>query len=237
MKTKHSLMVAVLTAVNAAWVITAASAENTNAPLGDKTLVSWVAPANLTQRGGSVLTIAAKADYAAPWDGIVFGEVTPGKWMAGSEFGHRLDRQQAAWPAETADTNTFVQLAIVYKGKEIIVYRDGKEYSHHTIQAQQPFGADSVVVIGRRHPGAKGFFAGAIDDARIYDRALTAAELAALKPNVEGEIKPWAWWTFDDAAAKDQTGRFTKTELSPGAKVVGGNLLLNEAPATFMASF
>ena len=51
-------------------------------PLQDKTLVVWVAPANLTQQGGSALTID---DGQSHFDGIVFGEITPRKWMAGSD--------------------------------------------------------------------------------------------------------------------------------------------------------
>jgi hypothetical protein len=51
-------------------------------PLLNKTLVAWVSPTNLTQQGGSVLTID---DRQAGFDGIVFGEISPGKWMAGSE--------------------------------------------------------------------------------------------------------------------------------------------------------
>src|SRR6202043_331922 len=39
---------------------------------------------------------------------------------------------------------------------------------------------DSVVLLGLRHTGAgNGFFAGEIAEARLYDRALSAAEVAA----------------------------------------------------------
>jgi hypothetical protein len=49
--------------------------------LRDKTLVAWVVPANLTQRGGSVLTIEKPGGV---FDGIVLGEIAPAKWMPGS---------------------------------------------------------------------------------------------------------------------------------------------------------
>ena len=68
-------------------------------PLKDKTLVAWVTPANLTQRGGSVLTLD---DQDSHFDGIVFGELMPGKWMAGSDFFKRTQKDQANCPAETA---------------------------------------------------------------------------------------------------------------------------------------
>ncbi|MBM3887809.1 MAG: DUF1080 domain-containing protein, partial [Verrucomicrobia bacterium] len=201
--------------------------------LADKTLVAWVAPANLTQKGGSVLTID---DRQSHFDGIVFGELAEARWMAGSDFYRRTEKKQNAWPAETADANTFVQVAIVYRGKEVTVYRDGKEYSRHTIRQAQTFGPDSVVVIGPRHlQGMRDCFAGAVDDARIYDRPLSAAQIAALKPNVESEPKPWAWWTFDEPACVDRAGRFAATRLAGGARVEKGRLLLDGQRAAFFA--
>lgn len=202
------------------------------APLVDKTLVAWVAPANLTQHGGSVLTID---DRQSHFDGIVFGELAQARWMAGSDFHHRTERQQNTWPAETADSNTLVQIAIAYHGNDVTTYRDGKAYEHHTIKQPQPFGPDSVVMIGPRHVGNHDFFAGAIADARIYDRALSAEQIAALQPNAESAPQPWAWWTFDDAACADRAGRFAASRLFGGAQVVEGKLRLDGRSAAFSA--
>ncbi len=218
-------------------------------PLRDKTLVVWAAPANLTQHGGSALTID---DGNSHFDGIVFAERSAAKWMAGSDHYRRTELKQDAWPAETADGNTFVQVAVAYCGNEVVVYRDGKEYSRRTVKEQQVFGPDSLALIGPRHVGNSDFFAGAIDDARIYDRALTAEEIAALKPNeirdrgvppvgITGgtpvpRLTPWAWWTFDDAACKDRTGRFAALQLSGGAKVENGRLVLGGRQASFCAA-
>ena len=96
-----------------------------HAQFQDKTLVAWVTLANLTQHGGSVLTIDDRAKHV---DGIVFGEIAPAKWMAGSERWSRTEQQQDGWPAETADANTLVQIAVAYKGNEITLYRNGEEY-------------------------------------------------------------------------------------------------------------
>jgi len=46
-----------------------------NAAKTDKTLVAWVVPADLTHRGGSVLTIQSDDQF----DGIVFGGATARK--------------------------------------------------------------------------------------------------------------------------------------------------------------
>ena len=201
--------------------------------LKDKTLVVWVSPANLTQRGGSALTID---NDRGGFDGIVFGELAPGKWMAGSDGFARTERNQAAFPAEIAEAGTFVQMAMVYRGAQVTAFRNGVRYSQHAIGVPESFGGRSVVVIGRRHLTQNGndHFGGAIDDARIYDRALSADEIAALKPNAESEIKPWAWWTFDDKEAKDRIGRFEITEITGGARVEDGKLVLDGVTGEFL---
>src|SRR5512136_2208253 len=91
-------------------------------PLKDKTLVAWVAPANLTQRGGSVLTIEKSGGV---FDAIVFGEMAPAKWMAGSNGFARTQKDQAGAAAETAAPSALVQIAVVYKGKQVTLYRNG----------------------------------------------------------------------------------------------------------------
>jgi sucrose-6-phosphate hydrolase SacC (GH32 family) len=204
------------------------------APLLDKTLIAWVSPANLTQHGGSVLTIEDGRDH---FDAVVLGELAPAKWMAGSEMFRRTQKDQAAFPAEIADAKTFVQVAVVYAGKTITVYRDGRQYSQHTMaDAPVGFGPASIVSIGKRHrrQGDDARFAGAVDDARIYDRALSAEQIAALKPNVASALQPWAWWSFDDPEAKDRTGRFLVSQLTGGAKVEDGKLVLDGITGDFL---
>lgn len=136
MKIKNNLMVAALAAANLLCFFTPARAGDSAAPLRDKTLVAWAAPANLTQRGGSVLTIN---DGRGHFDGVVFVELTPAKWMAGSDNWIRTERQQSAWPVETTAADTPVQIAMVYRGNEVAAYRNGKEYSRHVISEPQPF--------------------------------------------------------------------------------------------------
>ena len=192
-------------------------------PLADKTLISWVAPANLTQRGGSVLTLD---DAQLHFDGIVFGELSPAKWMAGSNLFQRTKQQQQSWPTETADAKTLVQIAIVYQGRAITVLRNGQPYSQHSIESPQLFRDGNVLLIGPRHVGNRDCFAGEIADARIYDRALSAAEIASLKPGQTGDLKPWAWFSFDQGAAKERTGRFPGVKLTGKTKIANGRLIL-----------
>lgn len=202
-------------------------------PLVDKTLVVWTAPANLTQRGGSALTLE---DAAAHFDGIVLGELSPARWMAGSDTYRRTLRQQDSLPAETAAGQPWLQIALVYRGPEIILYRNGTEYSRHPITQPQVFQEDAFVLIGPRHRGNGDFFVGEVDEARIYASALDANQIRALKPDVAGDFAPWAWWTFDDTGAKDRTGRFPHSRLTGGAEIQAGKLVLKPGGSTFLAA-
>ncbi|MBM4043266.1 MAG: hypothetical protein FJ290_32660, partial [Planctomycetes bacterium] len=194
--------------------------------IGDKTLVVWATVGDLRQRGGSALTIEDGADR---FDAIVLGELAPGKWMAGSDFYRRTERNQQAWPAETADPTTLVQIAVVYRGKQVTLYRNGAQYAAYAIGQAQEFGQDSFAVIGLRHVGSGdgACFAGTIADARIYGVALTAEQLAALKPGQPSDPKPLAWWSFADGKAEERMGTFPNTKLFGNAKVADGKLVLD----------
>lgn len=204
--------------------------------IADKTLVAWLAPANLSQRGGSVLTIEKSG---GTFDAIVFGELAESKWMAGSDGFRRTQKDQAAFPAETADSQTLVQIAIVYKDKQITLYRNGTKYAAYTADNTERFGGDSLVLLGLRHLGANPenrFFTGAIDDARIYGLALDEQQIAALKPNQPSDPQPLAWWDFEDGTAADRMKRFPTSTLLGDTRLAGGRLVLDKPGAYLMAS-
>lgn len=191
-----------------------------------KTLVAWVIPANLTQQGGSVLTIQSGDRF----DAIVLGERARGRWMAGSNYFKRTQPSQNHYPAETADAKTMVQVAIVYDGGDIRIYRNGKPYANYRTKNVDLLGIDNhIAVFGLRHIGAGTGtpFVGAVEDARIYARALTQAEIAALKPNVKSKIDPLAWWDFEGDKVADRAGRFGHSAMTPGVKLAGGRLVLD----------
>jgi sucrose-6-phosphate hydrolase SacC (GH32 family) len=192
----------------------------------DKTLVVWIALANLTNRGGSALTIQSGDQF----DAIVLGELQPGKWMAGSDYHKRTERNQDKYIRETADSKTMVQMAIVYKGNKILIYRNGQSYASYkakNIDLLSP--ENNIAVFGLRHVGAGGGqISGAIEDARIYSTALTVDEIKLLQPNKKSKIEPYAWWDFEGDRIKDRTGRFAHSRMKNGAKLADGKLLLGE---------
>ena len=191
-----------------------------------KTLVAWVSPAYLSQQGGSVLTIQSGDRF----DAIVFGERARGRWMAGSNFFRRTQADQTGYPAETADARTMVQMAIVYDGEDVRIYRNGEPYATYPTKNIDLLGIDNhIAVFGLRHIGAGSGapFAGAIEDARIYARALTQAEIASLTPNEKSAIAPLAWWDFEGDKVTDRAGRFEHSAMTVGVKLAGGRLVLD----------
>lgn len=228
-----TLLISESARVNAALANGSAAA---SAALRDKTLVVWVALQNLDQKGGSVLTVD---DLESHFDGIVFGELTPRRWMPGSDGFRRTQREQDSWPEETDDAQDLVQVAITYNDRQVEVYRNGQIYARYNMPVPpQEFGPQSIVVAGMRHVEQQdaAHFAGAIDDARIYDRVLSASQIAALKPGVPSDPPPWAWWTFEGKEPRDRTGRFRAARLVGGATLTEGRLVLDGKSGSFVAA-
>jgi beta-fructofuranosidase len=218
--------------------LSASAAADAAGTLGDKTLVVWVSPATLEQGGGSALTVD-NGDGA--FDGIIFGELTPQRWMPGSNGFARTQKEQTQWPAETAAPGQFVQIAIVYRGREVFLYRNGEPYAHDTMApGPQLFGPQAVVMFGRRHLDARDTehaFAGRIKDARIYAEPLDQKTIAGLVPGRAAEdLKPWAWWSFADEGLREKTGRYNQIQLTGNVRIEGGCLVLDGKGATVITA-
>ena len=149
--------------------------------VSEKTLVAWVSLANLTQRGGGVMNL--QTGDGNVFDAIVYGEREAGKWMSGSDgWSHT---QNVGGPAETAPPEETVLMAIVYKSdNSITLYRNGEPYGSSYVQGllRTYSAGNGKVLMGCRHQAPSGdrMLAGQVDEARLYDRALTVAELLAL---------------------------------------------------------
>ena len=118
------------------------------------------------------------------FDSIVYAERQPRRWMAGSDFFNRT--QDVNGPQETARPQALVHLAIVYGAdRSITIYRNGEPYGAPYTPGTLPTytAGDGHVLFGMRHglvPTGNRMFAGEIDEATLYDRALTPVEVAGL---------------------------------------------------------
>ena len=195
--------------------------------LGDKTLVAWVSPANLSQQGSGVISLASGEAF----DALVLGEKQPGKWMAGSDHFRRTQADQTTSAAETALPGEFIQLAVVYAGNRITLYRNGSNYADYDAGTREVFDSDCDILMGIRYrepggDGPTGFFAGDIDELRIYDRPLDAAAIQSLKPGQPGQPAPFCMWTFDELQVVDRMGRYPTGTLVNNATISDGRLHL-----------
>ncbi|WP_161625804.1 DUF1553 domain-containing protein [Singulisphaera acidiphila] len=144
-----------------------------------KTLEAWVRLDLLEQSGGGVIGVQSLDGQA--FDTIVFAEREPRRWMAGSENYSRTKSFQG--PEEIEAVRHPIHVAIVYdEDGTISAYRDGKPYGiPYKTPGLHPFAAGQAeVVFGLRHglPTPETTLGGQVLRARLYDRALTAEEVA-----------------------------------------------------------
>lgn len=161
--------------------------------LSNRTLMVWVTLSNLTQQGGSALTLEDPTGFDV-FDGIVYGEQVTNRWINGSDNGGRWNSEAgtAASPEETSLGKVWI--AIVYgapasSADNIKIYRNGVLAADYVSGPRATYAAGVAdVVIGVRHADLIGgtgtaegfdqFLAGSIDEARIYDTALTSSQIA-----------------------------------------------------------
>lgn len=206
---------------------TAVAADSAPDLITDKTLVAWVQPADLEQQASGVVSLMEGELF----DAIVLGEALRGRWMPGSDFFRRTQHDQSEWPAETAGPDQLIQIAIVYQGRRITLYRNGRLYASYEVDGQQAFPRRGDVLIGARYRAGMGtetgFFAGDIEEVRIYACALDADQVAALAPGEPGEEQPLGMWTFEEGSVADLMGNYPLGRLQNGATIVDGRLRLN----------
>lgn len=207
--------------------------------LKDRTLVAWASPADLDQVGAGVLTVEGAGGQAGHFDSLVLGEVRPRRWMAGSENLARTQHDQQASAEETAKPGEWVQLAASYSGRRVVLYRNGSRYAEYDVDEPLTLKEGGRVLVGLRHldrrddPNAH--FRGTIADARVYDVALSAEQVAALRPHEPSEVKPVAWFDFKAGSTADRAGTLAAGDLEGSARLEAGSLVLDGACSRLVA--
>ena len=201
--------------------------------LNEKTLVSWVSLVDATNSTkGSALAIENNP-AGDIFDAIVYGEVMPETWMAGSNFFVRTQNPQEFGDLEEVEDPGEVMISIAYAAdNSISIYRDTELYGSYAKGTLQPFDANSVVQIGPRHGDHPDVFEGYINEARIYDTALTLADVESIftvgpDPTPSREPPPpdapelRHQWTFNGNALDTEGG--ANGQLFGGAEISCGN--------------
>ncbi|MDP7052495.1 MAG: DUF1592 domain-containing protein, partial [Verrucomicrobiota bacterium] len=143
-----------------------------------KSVEVWCQLPNVNQRGGGVMGIQGPGDF---FDTIVLGERKGRHWISGSN-GHS---RTLDFPESTPETaiNQLLHLVITYQPDgTTTMYRNGKPYGKPYRRNSATFPKNRTsVIFGLRHlpPGGNKYLNVTIDKARLYNRALTAEEVAA----------------------------------------------------------
>ena len=140
---------------------------------GQITMSGWVKPRSVQGKQN----ILAHGYTTQPDEkASVYLRINDGRYEVGTWNGIVQPTASAAIPG--GDIGTFVHLTGVYDGSKWTIYRNGV-----ALDSVNGIGAVSVSsnwTIGARDGGADRFFDGVIDEVRLYNRALTGAEISTL---------------------------------------------------------
>jgi len=149
--------------------------------LVERSLELWVTASDVEQQNVAAMSLIQPSNREAVGEGIGFA-TKGGVWTAVNTF--RVFRDFGG-PAEVASPDNLIHLVLVCEsnGRETL-WRNGKPYGW----PHEGFGRDPLqfrhdatqVVFGRRSPTTTETFKGSIDQAQLYDRALSPGEIATL---------------------------------------------------------
>ncbi|MDF3077372.1 MAG: hypothetical protein K0S09_1261, partial [Sphingobacteriaceae bacterium] len=205
------------------------------AEIRSKTLISYVSLDKLAQGAGSAMTI--DRINSDSFDGLIYAEAQPNRWMNGSSNGLRNQNLNPGY-AETSP-NQLVQVALTYEekpGNQVLItfYRNGATYGSYLANNFTSWSAnDAEILFGARHyygwvNQQVGSLDAHIQKAMLFNRALTATEIQSLHgpvPNavvtVVDTIKPVAPVLADVIGECSATAVTPSTTDNCAATVVG----------------
>jgi hypothetical protein len=80
---------------------------------------------------------------------------------------------------EPLEADTWYHLAATYDGENFIAYRDGVMITNNSAPSGSPNSESNTLKLGR-HAAAAQFFTGTVDDARVYNEALTESDIKSI---------------------------------------------------------
>ena len=192
----------------------------------DKTMVVWVKVNPGNEISNAILSIHDGMYF----DAIKLSDEENDIWKVVNAQSFRTVKEKKVTAGVKVPKGEYVQVAAVYKGNEIHLYQNGELVSKSTSENQDLLNSENnYVLFGMEKLDFSPVVVCEIEDARIYDKALTLKQLNSLKPNQSSEIEPYAWWDFEGSDFKEKTGRFINHNALEGEfpQLENGKLVLD----------
>ncbi|MBN2131794.1 MAG: LamG domain-containing protein [Sedimentisphaerales bacterium] len=149
------------------------------------TIAAWVTSPRAPSSGSASGPVHREKNYQLDWN------------HADEVFrGAAAMRVGETWHAASfgaLEGNTWYHLAATFDGTALTSYKNGVLVVSNTAAAGTPDAETGTLLIGRHSTASGNYFAGTVDDVRVYDRALTEAEIAEVmrgKPLLAGNPEP-----------------------------------------------
>ncbi len=129
----------------------------------------------------------------------------------------------ASFGALQADT--WYHLTGTYDGQDLKTYTNGQLITTNSTPDGPAANETNTLKLGRHASNAAQFFTGTVDDARVYNHALSQKEILCAMNNYS--IDPIGWWKLDETAgtvAADASGNANDGVVSGGAAWVAGKV-------------
>lgn len=147
--------------------------------LGEKTLEVWMKLTRLDQCCGGALGVELLG--GGVFDTIVYNEPCSGRgedlhWIAGSDY-QRRSRLGYFRPEDSA-SRELVHIVASYSANRLSLYRNGELMERYDTGLASFQSNNARFLLGMRHNGGgRAFLQAEIDEARVYNRVLTDAEV------------------------------------------------------------
>ena len=118
-------------------------------------MIAWVTDIDEELKGGTFLTVQDDDQF----DGIMLADLDGVTWLAGSEDEQRTCSDPENIPQHNAGNGDLEQIAIVYEGNEIRIYRNGEPEMTYEAENIDLLGSESnFVVFGMNPFGIDGYY-------------------------------------------------------------------------------
>jgi hypothetical protein len=147
------------------------------------TISAWVNPANMSgwetilmkERGTTGEGLLSYALYAHDGAPLALGTPRPAGYVRVNPTASTTDR--AVRGATTVPLNVWTHLAVTYNGSTMTFFVNGVAQTPVTVGSGAIAETNGAIRIGGNNSSTGEFFQGLIDEVRVYNRALSAAEI------------------------------------------------------------